>query len=41
MNWFPGLDEKEESLVSGNQSPGKYRAQLKEVSYYNSLYDRQ
>lgn len=25
--------------LSGNHSPGKYRAQLKEVAYYNFLYD--
>lgn len=40
LNWLLGED-KEDADSLGNKSPGKYRTQLKEVGYYNSLYDRQ
>jgi hypothetical protein len=31
-------DHENHEIVKSNQSPGKYRNQLKEVNYYNELY---
>lgn len=41
MNWLLAGEDKEDENSLCQKSPGKYRTQLKEVGYYNSLYDRQ